>query len=86
MWYVGVHCMLCRNDGDATALLLAVRLMQVGYGHVGDCNLHLNISAPAFDREVFSDIEPFVYEWTGGSCDNVHHCACGPSVKRDQEC
>lgn len=36
----------------------------VGYGHLGDGNLHLNISAPAYDEALRSAIEPFVYEWT----------------------
>lgn len=34
-----------------------------GYGHVGDGNLHLNVSAPAYDIEVQEAIEPFIYEW-----------------------
>ncbi|KAJ6805683.1 putative D-2-hydroxyglutarate dehydrogenase, mitochondrial [Iris pallida] len=36
----------------------------VGYGHLGDGNLHLNISATAYDDSVLAQIEPFVYEWT----------------------
>ncbi|KAH7405363.1 hypothetical protein KP509_15G067400 [Ceratopteris richardii] len=36
----------------------------MGYGHLGDGNLHLNISAPRYDSKIFSLIEPFVYEWT----------------------
>ncbi|KAL3143740.1 hypothetical protein ABBQ32_003572 [Trebouxia sp. C0010 RCD-2024] len=36
----------------------------VGYGHMGDSNLHLNISAAKYDQEILSHIEPFVYEWT----------------------
>eukprot|EP00695_Tsukubamonas_globosa_P002509 TRINITY_DN3656_c0_g1_i1.p2 TRINITY_DN3656_c0_g1~~TRINITY_DN3656_c0_g1_i1.p2 ORF type:complete len:124 (-),score=65.50 TRINITY_DN3656_c0_g1_i1:105-428(-) len=36
----------------------------VGYGHLGDGNLHLNVSAPKFDLKVHDLIEPFVYEWT----------------------
>ncbi|XAR57934.1 D-2-hydroxyglutarate dehydrogenase [Bertholletia excelsa] len=35
-----------------------------GYGHLGDGNLHLNISAPKYDDNVLAQIEPFVYEWT----------------------
>lgn len=35
----------------------------IGYGHVGDGNLHLNISAPGYTDEVQGLIEPFVYEW-----------------------
>ncbi|TKY70444.1 D-2-hydroxyglutarate dehydrogenase [Spatholobus suberectus] len=35
-----------------------------GYGHLGDANLHLNISTPHYDDRILSQIEPFVYEWT----------------------
>nr|DAD22292.1 TPA_asm: hypothetical protein HUJ06_023755 [Nelumbo nucifera] len=36
----------------------------LGYGHLGDGNLHLNISRPNYDDSVLAKIEPFVYEWT----------------------
>ena len=36
----------------------------VGYGHLGDGNLHLNISTPSWQEELRNQIEPFVYEWT----------------------
>ncbi|CAK9324218.1 unnamed protein product [Citrullus colocynthis] len=36
----------------------------IGYGHLGDGNLHLNISTPQYDDAVLAQIEPFVYEWT----------------------
>jgi len=35
-----------------------------GYGHVGDGNLHLNVTTPKFDPAVLKLIEPFVFEWT----------------------
>ncbi|KAK4455990.1 hypothetical protein QBC34DRAFT_388563 [Podospora aff. communis PSN243] len=35
----------------------------VGYGHMGDSNLHLNISTRRFDPRVEQALEPFVYEW-----------------------
>ncbi|KAM3870845.1 D-2-hydroxyglutarate dehydrogenase, mitochondrial [Diretmus argenteus] len=38
----------------------------VGYGHVGDGNLHLNITSPAKDSALLAAIEPFIYEWTAG--------------------
>ncbi|XP_053701920.1 D-2-hydroxyglutarate dehydrogenase, mitochondrial isoform X2 [Synchiropus splendidus] len=38
----------------------------VGYGHVGDGNLHLNITSPARDPALLAAIEPFVYQWTSG--------------------
>ncbi|VFQ62761.1 unnamed protein product [Cuscuta campestris] len=43
---------------------LDARAKVVGYGHLGDGNLHLNISAPQYDDNLLSQIEPFVYEWT----------------------
>ncbi|KAL6576107.1 D-2-hydroxyglutarate dehydrogenase, mitochondrial [Orobanche hederae] len=36
----------------------------VAYGHLGDGNLHLNISTQKYDDSILSKIEPYVYEWT----------------------
>jgi FAD/FMN-containing dehydrogenase len=38
----------------------------VGYGHMGDSNLHLNVPTRRFDKEVEKQLEPFVYEWVQG--------------------
>ncbi|CAP69035.1 uncharacterized protein PODANS_7_9950 [Podospora anserina S mat+] len=35
----------------------------VGYGHMGDANLHLNVSTRRFDERVEKVLEPYVYEW-----------------------
>ena len=35
----------------------------VGYGHMGDANLHLNVPTRRFDKAVENVLEPFVYEW-----------------------
>ena len=35
----------------------------VGYGHMGDSNLHLNVPTRRFDKEVEKQLEPYVYEW-----------------------
>jgi FAD/FMN-containing dehydrogenase len=35
----------------------------VGYGHMGDANLHLNIVTRSFDKKVEKVLEPYVYEW-----------------------
>ncbi|KAF2427571.1 hypothetical protein EJ08DRAFT_651391 [Tothia fuscella] len=35
----------------------------VGYGHMGDSNLHLNVATRRFDKAVERELEPFVYEW-----------------------
>ncbi|KAI0932331.1 hypothetical protein AcW1_000513 [Taiwanofungus camphoratus] len=34
----------------------------VGYGHVGDGNLHLNVVADVYSQEIEAALEPFVYE------------------------
>lgn len=36
----------------------------VGYGHVGDGNLHLNITSRKADEKIESMLEPFIFEWT----------------------
>ncbi|KAG8197492.1 hypothetical protein JTE90_007231 [Oedothorax gibbosus] len=36
----------------------------VGYGHLGDGNVHFNATTKEFDLEVLNLIEPFIYEWT----------------------
>lgn len=35
----------------------------VGFGHMGDSNLHLNVPVRRYDKEVEAAIEPWVYEW-----------------------
>ncbi|KAL9595956.1 MAG: hypothetical protein Q9219_006116 [cf. Caloplaca sp. 3 TL-2023] len=47
----------------------------VGYGHVGDSNLHLNVATRRYDKAVEERLEPFVYEWIakhGGSISAEH--------------
>ncbi|XP_046343610.2 D-2-hydroxyglutarate dehydrogenase, mitochondrial-like [Haliotis rufescens] len=47
----------------------------VGYGHLGDGNLHLNITSSEFNKEILDLIEPFVYDWVsqhGGSVSAEH--------------
>jgi len=34
----------------------------IGYGHVGDGNLHLNVIADAYTPEIQNVLEPFIYE------------------------
>ncbi|XP_066089917.1 D-2-hydroxyglutarate dehydrogenase, mitochondrial isoform X1 [Saccopteryx bilineata] len=43
----------------------------VGYGHLGDGNLHLNVTAEAFSAALLGDLEPYVYEWTAGQQGSV---------------
>lgn len=35
----------------------------VGYGHIGDGNLHLNVAVREYNKEVEKALEPFVYEF-----------------------
>ncbi|PVH91356.1 hypothetical protein DM02DRAFT_664085 [Periconia macrospinosa] len=35
----------------------------VGYGHMGDANLHLNIPTRGYNKDVEKALEPWVYEW-----------------------
>ncbi|CAD6929782.1 unnamed protein product [Tilletia controversa] len=35
----------------------------VGYGHIGDGNLHINIVADSYSPEIEAVIEPYIYEW-----------------------
>lgn len=35
----------------------------IGYGHVGDGNLHLNVCVREYNKDIESILEPFVYEW-----------------------
>ncbi|KAI1726728.1 FAD binding domain-containing protein [Ditylenchus destructor] len=47
----------------------------VGFGHVGDGNVHLNITAPSHSKEVYDILYPFIYEWVsthGGSISAEH--------------
>lgn len=39
------------------------KALAVGYGHIGDGNLHLNVSVPVgWDRAVEEKLEPWIYE------------------------
>lgn len=35
----------------------------IGYGHIGDGNLHLNVCVRQYSKEIEKVLEPFVYEW-----------------------
>ncbi|PIA55906.1 hypothetical protein AQUCO_00700314v1 [Aquilegia coerulea] len=52
------------NLVEKMRIRLGQRAKVLGYGHLGDANLHLNISTPEYDDTVLAQIEPFVYEWT----------------------
>lgn len=46
-------------------------LKVVGYGHLGDGNVHLNISAPRYDARLEALIEPWVYEFTAAHSGSI---------------
>lgn len=50
---------------DATRSRIGNKAITVGYGHIGDGNLHLNVSTPSFQEEILHLLEPFVYEFVG---------------------
>ena len=37
----------------------------VGYGHIGDGNVHVNVTSNGFSREVLDLIEPFIFDYAG---------------------
>ena len=44
----------------------------LGYGHLGDGNLHLNVSSPTgYHPALLAVVEPFVYEWTAAAKGSV---------------
>ena len=44
----------------------------LGYGHLGDGNLHLNVSSPTgYHPALLAIVEPFVYEWTAAAKGSV---------------
>nr|OQO28929.1 hypothetical protein B0A51_03949 [Rachicladosporium sp. CCFEE 5018] len=58
----------CRDRMNEAGLLSADDeskpvLDVLGYGHMGDSNLHLNVSVRRYDKEVEKALEPWVYEW-----------------------
>ncbi|CAH1775670.1 unnamed protein product [Owenia fusiformis] len=47
-----------RNRLEKTAV------RSVGYGHLGDGNLHYNTTSREFNKDLYGQIEPFIFEWT----------------------
>eukprot|EP00163_Fabomonas_tropica_P010549 TRINITY_DN2071_c0_g1_i2.p1 TRINITY_DN2071_c0_g1~~TRINITY_DN2071_c0_g1_i2.p1 ORF type:complete len:461 (+),score=117.92 TRINITY_DN2071_c0_g1_i2:356-1738(+) len=43
----------------------------VGFGHMGDGNLHLNITTPDFSDDMLHKIEDFIYPWTANAQGSV---------------
>ncbi|KAB0363902.1 hypothetical protein FD754_008058 [Muntiacus muntjak] len=57
--------------GDLRARLGPSAKRVVGYGHLGDGNLHLNVTAETFSASLLGTLEPYVYEWTAGQRGSV---------------
>lgn len=53
----GLLSNLDENNEDCPAIDV------VGYGHLGDSNIHLNVPVRRYVKEVESALEPWVYEW-----------------------
>ncbi|XP_071946009.1 D-2-hydroxyglutarate dehydrogenase, mitochondrial-like isoform X2 [Antedon mediterranea] len=49
---------------DMRERMKGVAIRVVGYGHVGDGNLHLNVTAPELSIKVLDLIEPYLFEVT----------------------
>lgn len=54
----------------------------VGYGHLGDGNLHLNIHAKKYSDEILGLIEPYVFDQTG----QTRQRTCEQAWDRFEEC
>ena len=55
----------CENSVDAMKARLGDDIVRcVGYGHIGDGNMHLNITSRQYNQEVMDKIEPYLYQWT----------------------
>ena len=54
---------LVSGDADPDAEDAKPVLGVIGYGHMGDSNLHLNIPVTRYTKEVEEALEPWVYEW-----------------------
>ena len=52
-----------QDRADAASQSDKPALGVVGYGHMGDSNLHLNVPVKSYTAEVESALEPWVYEW-----------------------
>jgi len=56
VFYDSITVMRERLGNDVTRV--------VGYGHIGDGNMHLNVTSPQYSQEVMDKIEPYLYEFT----------------------
>ncbi|TGZ85199.1 hypothetical protein EX30DRAFT_326189 [Ascodesmis nigricans] len=50
---------LLKSESNPDGVVIDV----VGYGHMGDSNLHLNIPVSQYDKRIEKALEPFVYIW-----------------------
>ncbi|XP_063410334.1 D-2-hydroxyglutarate dehydrogenase, mitochondrial-like [Mytilus trossulus] len=54
-YYGLVEAVRERTQGNTTRV--------IGYGHVGDSNLHLNATSPEYSQTTMDLLEPFLYDW-----------------------
>ena len=70
---------------DSSAFFDYDTVSVMGYGHLGDGNLHLNVSSPGgYHAGLLSLVEPFVYEWTAAAKGSVSAEHGVGAMKRDQ--
>lgn len=70
---------------DSSAFFDYDTVSVMGYGHLGDGNLHLNVSSPGgYHAALLSLVEPFVYEWTAAAKGSVSAEHGVGAMKRDQ--
>ena len=48
----------------------------VGYGHIGDGNVHVNVTSDGFSREVLNLIEPFIFDYAGTYIGQMAYARC----------
>ena len=63
-WHVAVIGLAAEVQDQSTEYVEALPKQVVGYGHLGDGNLHLNVSCAQYEAAILDRIEPYVYEWT----------------------
>ncbi|OXA50134.1 D-2-hydroxyglutarate dehydrogenase, mitochondrial [Folsomia candida] len=80
---------------DTRAYLGASVKRVTGFGHLGDGNIHLNITMEKFNPDVLAKVEPFVYQWVANHKGSIsaehgigskkrhliHHSKSGESIK-----
>lgn len=61
VYYEVVNVMRKRLSSSLSSSNNVVRIC--GYGHMGDGNMHFNVTSKKFDQQILNQIEPFLYEF-----------------------